>query len=215
MTLITFEDGKPLMKEDGKIGTEQACCCGGGEAGCCCVGFFVDEELTTRAACEAAGGDWIPGHDCTYRDIDTECLALVPGQFDWVVCLSGWPNQAVGSGPGNGPFVIGDDLWLEQAISGTKQGLVRNNFFPDRFGFSDALRSYQLTQRCGLWHLSLSEFSSKPDWYVTWSFSGFIKPVDPASCDPSGTVTGPMFWSGANGSGSQTETFTVELGDCQ
>ena len=27
MTLITFEDGKPLMKDDGKIGTEQACCC--------------------------------------------------------------------------------------------------------------------------------------------------------------------------------------------
>jgi hypothetical protein len=27
MTLITFEDGKPLKKEDGTIGTEQACCC--------------------------------------------------------------------------------------------------------------------------------------------------------------------------------------------
>lgn len=29
MTLITFEDGKPLKKEDGTIGTEQSCCCGG------------------------------------------------------------------------------------------------------------------------------------------------------------------------------------------
>lgn len=27
MTLITFEDGKPLMKDDGTIGSEQACCC--------------------------------------------------------------------------------------------------------------------------------------------------------------------------------------------
>jgi hypothetical protein len=32
MTLITFEDGKPLMKDDGKIGTEQECCCGQCEA---------------------------------------------------------------------------------------------------------------------------------------------------------------------------------------
>jgi hypothetical protein len=31
MTLITFQDGKPLMKDDGKIGTEQECCC---EEGC-------------------------------------------------------------------------------------------------------------------------------------------------------------------------------------
>ena len=28
MTLITFQGGKPLMKEDGTIGAEQACCCG-------------------------------------------------------------------------------------------------------------------------------------------------------------------------------------------
>jgi hypothetical protein len=27
MTLITFSDGEPLMKEDGTVGTEQACCC--------------------------------------------------------------------------------------------------------------------------------------------------------------------------------------------
>ena len=27
MTLITFQDGSPILK-DGKIGTEQACCCG-------------------------------------------------------------------------------------------------------------------------------------------------------------------------------------------
>ena len=28
MTLITFQDGQPVMR-DGKVGTEQACCCGG------------------------------------------------------------------------------------------------------------------------------------------------------------------------------------------
>lgn len=31
MTLITFQDGKPVLR-DGKVGTEQACCCG--ECGC-------------------------------------------------------------------------------------------------------------------------------------------------------------------------------------
>jgi hypothetical protein len=34
MTLITFQDGSPILK-DGKIGTEQACCCGG----VCCGGY--------------------------------------------------------------------------------------------------------------------------------------------------------------------------------
>lgn len=33
MTLITFQDGKPVMR-DGKVGTEQDCCCGGGECAC-------------------------------------------------------------------------------------------------------------------------------------------------------------------------------------
>ena len=32
MTLITFQDGSPVMKDDGTIGTEHACCC------CCTAG---------------------------------------------------------------------------------------------------------------------------------------------------------------------------------
>ena len=34
MTLITFQDGKAVMR-DGKVGTEQGCCCGGGQP-CVC-----------------------------------------------------------------------------------------------------------------------------------------------------------------------------------
>jgi hypothetical protein len=214
VTRITLQDGKIVLR-DGKAGTEQACCCDG-EGGCCCVDFGVDPDLTTRAECEAAGGDWIPGRDCEYQDINDECLALVPGQNDWLFCLSGWPVQATGSGPGQGPFVFGDDLYFpESVIIGPKQGLIREITFPDRFIYSDPNRVFQLAQRCGLWHLSINSGSTNPDWFVSWSFNGFIKPVDPTVCDPSGTVTGPIFWTGANGSGSQQATFTVEVGDCQ
>jgi hypothetical protein len=36
MTLITFQDGKPVLR-DGKVGTEQACCCGSGN----CVQLYI------------------------------------------------------------------------------------------------------------------------------------------------------------------------------
>jgi len=35
MTLITFQDGKPVLR-DGKVGTEQGCCCGG-QCPCVCI----------------------------------------------------------------------------------------------------------------------------------------------------------------------------------
>lgn len=35
MTLVTFSDGKVVMK-DGSVGTETACCCGGGATACDC-----------------------------------------------------------------------------------------------------------------------------------------------------------------------------------
>ncbi len=43
MTLITFQDGKPVLR-DGKVGTEQACCCSKCECGPinCTVTFSVD-----------------------------------------------------------------------------------------------------------------------------------------------------------------------------
>lgn len=64
MTLITFKDGKPLMR-DGKVGTEQACCCGpcytvsshmvsacfgfGYDACACCAGYGLDLDAALAA----------------------------------------------------------------------------------------------------------------------------------------------------------------------
>jgi hypothetical protein len=63
MTLITFEDGKPLMKDDGKIGTEQECCCGDCEcdpfnllAGCDLQEIIVELVASRVGLCSPDGG---------------------------------------------------------------------------------------------------------------------------------------------------------------
>lgn len=43
MTLITFQDGKAVMR-DGKVGTEQGCCCGAGQQ--CVCGQNCTQEIT-------------------------------------------------------------------------------------------------------------------------------------------------------------------------
>jgi hypothetical protein len=48
MTLITFQDGSPILK-DGKIGTEQACCCGGA---CCLPDGTCSIEYAKQVECE-------------------------------------------------------------------------------------------------------------------------------------------------------------------
>jgi hypothetical protein len=42
MTLITFQDGKPVLKDDGKIGTEQECCCDDAAPSGSCCGWSCD-----------------------------------------------------------------------------------------------------------------------------------------------------------------------------
>jgi hypothetical protein len=62
MTLITFQDGKPVLR-DGKVGTEQECCCGGGECDCTlCTGGSVDYELdgVTLNVPVTVENDWSP-----------------------------------------------------------------------------------------------------------------------------------------------------------
>jgi hypothetical protein len=49
MTLITFEDGKPLMKEDGKVGTEQECCC------CRCEDCADEYDVTVQITGRVGG----------------------------------------------------------------------------------------------------------------------------------------------------------------
>jgi len=67
MTLITFEDGKPVMKDDGKVGTEQACCCS--EECCNCDSVFNFY----------ANGRILDGTNFSLDGFDTGFLAYIPG----------------------------------------------------------------------------------------------------------------------------------------
>jgi hypothetical protein len=51
MTLITLQDGKPILK-DGKIGTEQACCCGEEEGNCQDCDLICCMIIEARNLCE-------------------------------------------------------------------------------------------------------------------------------------------------------------------
>lgn len=46
MTLVTFQDGRVVMR-DGKVGTEQACCCGQCDCTNCDVSVIVEIESET------------------------------------------------------------------------------------------------------------------------------------------------------------------------
>ena len=53
MTPITFQDGKPVMR-DGKVGTEQECCCGGCDPNC--LTLSSEAHLwTSGGACQSSG----------------------------------------------------------------------------------------------------------------------------------------------------------------
>ena len=69
MTLITFQDGKPVMKDDGTIGTEQACCCAG--AGECPDEIVIDGFIGPFAPAQWARTQ-ISGSSATFQNGDTE-----------------------------------------------------------------------------------------------------------------------------------------------
>lgn len=52
MTKITFQDGKPVLR-DGKVGVGQGCCCGG--CGRCVVDGQWNTDYRTKAECERCG----------------------------------------------------------------------------------------------------------------------------------------------------------------
>lgn len=85
MTLITFQDGKVVLREN-KVATGQECCCG-----CCCIDNQKDPTKKTQQQCEAAGGTWNAGENCVdscfccaYKSI---CVEQVWSyyQFDYTV----------------------------------------------------------------------------------------------------------------------------------
>ena len=68
MTLITFQDGKPVLR-DGKVGVGEACCCGGCHR--CIRDGEWDCQYTTRESCE----------ECEYACLErlqTECNGECP-----------------------------------------------------------------------------------------------------------------------------------------
>lgn len=75
---LTAKDGK-LVLRDGALGTEAACCCGGG---CCCVDGQPDTLKTTQAACEEAGGTWLPAGEFLHCGGEcpefSHCVELYP-----------------------------------------------------------------------------------------------------------------------------------------
>lgn len=88
MTLITFEDGKPLMKEDGKIGTGLECCCE--NQGCC-----VEVEWH-----RVYGDCWNRPDDFIVAAVDATCYAYyVDEDLDCINPLVG--RDCGGDGQGN------------------------------------------------------------------------------------------------------------------
>lgn len=102
MTLITFTDGKPVMR-DGMIGSEQSCCCG--EDCYCVVNGLRDDNYTTQEACEA-GWVWY----CDYCN-----PAVYPtGRF----VISG-PDDPACPHPPFGTDCLGPARYCEGAPCGT------------------------------------------------------------------------------------------------
>lgn len=70
MTLITFQDGKPVLR-DGKVGTETACCCGRCPR-CIRNGEWVC-QYTTEESCE----ECVRTYEC-YEVLQTKCDGTCP-----------------------------------------------------------------------------------------------------------------------------------------
>jgi hypothetical protein len=74
MTLITFQDGKPVLR-DGKVGTEQACCC---QCGRCIIDGEWDCRYATKAQCEECTTTYycenLETADVTVVDDCSECV---------------------------------------------------------------------------------------------------------------------------------------------
>lgn len=69
MTLITFQGGKPVLR-DGKVGTGQECCC---VCTRCIRGGVWDCRYTTKESCE----ECVRTYEC-YEQVQTECDGSCP-----------------------------------------------------------------------------------------------------------------------------------------
>lgn len=98
MTLISLQDGKPVMR-DGKIGTEQACCCGGGnkrcakcypppylcdplQFGCYKNGSLLPQAVVDCADCYAQGGEYCDWNYALGSYLVNDCSECEGGLVD-------------------------------------------------------------------------------------------------------------------------------------
>jgi len=118
MTLITFQDGKPVMR-DGKVGTGQGCCCGG--CGRCLVDGQVNHDYRTQAECERC-------RQCVEM-LQTECNGdcpngALPGES--LVTLE-FSSEECGTG-GAGSVEIGCGTILSATVTNGGSGYATATF---------------------------------------------------------------------------------------
>ena len=114
MTLITFQDGSPILK-DGKIGIEQACCCGGNEGVCNCFGgawpvsVTVDFCMLEDSATPGQGQCNCPA-DGYAALLNQTVVCDFEGTFDHASCGDFRPhtpgNPGVFRNPGDPPVAV-------------------------------------------------------------------------------------------------------------
>jgi len=91
MTLITFKDGQPVMR-DGKVGTEHECCCG-------CDPCLV-RLCTAYATCildpnDTSSEEWTCGLDANAFLWLKDALEFA----GWTVTISEWPLEEIAENP--------------------------------------------------------------------------------------------------------------------
>jgi hypothetical protein len=107
MTLITFQDGKPVLR-DGAVGTEQACCCG---CDPClvrlCAAYAICNDPNDTSSLEWA---------CGINDNAYLWLKAALESVGWTVAISEWPIEEIPGGD-NCPF--GNGIYCRQKIVAT------------------------------------------------------------------------------------------------
>lgn len=107
MTLITFEDGKAVMR-DGKVGTEHECCCGDLDPGACPEGVYVNGPTFTYEWDAALSGWTLVG--ITPQDANQAC-------FDFADA-NGLFSGGASSPPFNGAF-DGEQVTIATCLCGS------------------------------------------------------------------------------------------------
>lgn len=193
MTLITFQDGKPVMR-DGKVGAGQGCCC---ESGCgrCITDGTVNYDYRTREECEKCacmqqveidGDRQCPDYDYYGQPLCPEgtrlvvqpspsleiynapCFATFPyGSLPWTASTSTECGAVVSVGP-----VSGADFYPRFAKLGRVQPTLTAFFkFESGSGAEFAVTTEAMQDDCGFdyWRVASVEVTEPGSGYVNQS----------------------------------------------